>query len=93
MRKEHVSNKQLMESLLNVENALMALSARGMEATSISLLNGRPVIRIARHGSCDQMVAQGKASYVSVGSNTAGRFRQGYFIQNGCRIVWSESLH
>lgn len=93
MRKELSSNTQLMESLHNVENALMALSARGMEATSVSLLNGRPVIRIARHGSCEQMVALGQASYVSVGTNTAGQFRQGYFIQNGCRVIWSESLH
>lgn len=76
-----------------VQSAIMALNAMNTTVHSIMILGSRPVIRIAKNSHCSRMIEEGKASYTHIGHDASGRYRQGTFELDGCRIFWSESLH
>lgn len=89
-----------MKSITNInqqmhylQSAITALNDMDSTVQSIMILGSKPVIRIAKNGHCSRLLAQGKASYIHVGHDGSGRFRQGVFELHGCRITWSESLH
>ncbi|MCX8962167.1 hypothetical protein EHW64_13750 [Erwinia psidii] len=90
---QNAVNADLLTTLNRVEQVVQSLGQRGITVNSVSLLNGRPVIRIQRNGFCERLIREGKAAYVETGHNAGGQFKQGYFMQGGCRVVWSESLH
>ncbi|EFG7849475.1 hypothetical protein EYD79_00890 [Shigella sonnei] len=79
--------------LAQAESVVSALTAQGITVTSIVLRHGSPVIRIIRHEYCEQLVKNGQAISLSTGNHPQGQYRQGMFIQDGCKVVWSESLH
>lgn len=91
---EH-SNLSVLSALQRAERVIHSLAAKGVTIKSILLHQGHPVIRVQPHVFCEQMVAEGKGCYVN--DNTQPRlgakFRQGVFIENGCKVVWSASLH
>lgn len=72
---------------------IKTLSAERIDVRGVSLIGGRPVIRVTPCAFCDRMVREGKASYLEFGANDHGRYRQGQYLVNGCKVVWSESLH
>jgi len=79
--------------IANLNTATAALNAMGATIQSVMILGSKPVIRIARTGFCNKLIENGSASYLQVGHDKHGRYRQGFFERYGCRIVWSESLH
>lgn len=81
------------QQLHHLQSAIAALNAMNSTVQSVMIVGSKPVIRIARNGHCARLLAQGKASYIHVGHDGSGRFRQGVFELHGCRITWSESLH
>lgn len=95
MRKAVTStvNDSVMSALLRAETVILFLTAQGVSVKAVSLRNGQPVIRIARHAWCDRMARAGKARYDHTGHDHKGRFRQGIYTEDGCRVVWSESIH
>ncbi|MCQ4171710.1 hypothetical protein [Hafnia paralvei] len=90
---ESCSNAEFVSALIRAESVVASLSARGITITGIILRQGQPVIRIARHAYCEHMARTGKASYLHFGRSIQGEYRQGIFIQDGCKVIWSESLH
>lgn len=70
-----------------------ALIAERIEVRGVSLIGGKPVIRVKPCAFCERMVHEGKAVYLEFGANAHGRYRQGQYLVNGCKVVWSESLH
>lgn len=72
---------------------IKTLSAERIDVRGVSLIGGRPVIRVTPCAFCERMVHEGKASYLEFGANAHGRYRQGQYLVNGCKVVWSESLH
>ncbi|QYM95033.1 hypothetical protein FGI04_03195 [Dickeya ananatis] len=81
------------EQLSNVQEAMVLLRAMNATVQSVMIKGNKPVIRIARNVHCETMINSGEARYVLVGHASNGHFRQGEFERNGCRIIWSESLH
>ncbi|EOZ4638880.1 hypothetical protein ACQRKX_001827 [Enterobacter cloacae] len=82
--------------VMSMEKASMvikALSAERIEVHGVSLIGGKPVIRVKPCAFCERMVHEGKAFYLEFGANAYGRYRQGQYMVNGCKVVWSESLH
>lgn len=87
------SDNTLVSALYRTEAVVVSLQARGVEVKGIVVREGQPVIRIQRHAMCDYLLTSGKASYIEYGQGKSGKYRQGFFIQDGCRVVWSESIH
>lgn len=87
------ANASLISAMVRAESVILSLSARGITVQSIMFHGGNPVIRINRHAYCDQLTRSGKASYLHFGNGRQGEFKQGVFVQDGCRVIWSESLH
>ncbi|OFC61607.1 hypothetical protein [Candidatus Erwinia dacicola] len=81
------------QQINNVQTAIAALKSMNGTVQSVMIAGSKPVIRIARNNHCARLLAQGKASFIHVGHDGSGRFRQGVFELHGCRITWSESLH
>lgn len=80
------------QQLANLMMAIARLNAMQATVHSVMLLGSKPVIRIARDCHCIRLSDEGKASYSYFGHNRTGRFRQGTFELNSCRVIWSESL-
>ncbi|MGQ3662044.1 hypothetical protein [Citrobacter braakii] len=72
---------------------IKALSAERIDVRGVTLVSNTPVIRVTPCAFCERMVHQGKAFYLEFGANAHGRYRQGQYMVNGCKVVWSESLH
>ncbi|WPU22596.1 hypothetical protein RI049_21610 [Cedecea neteri] len=87
------SNNTLVSALYRTEAVVVDLQARGVEVKGVVVREGQPVIRIQRHTMCDYLLTSGKASYIEYGQGKSGKYRQGVFVQDGCRVVWSESIH
>ncbi|ENP6531209.1 TPA: hypothetical protein VCC33_003453 [Kluyvera cryocrescens] len=87
------SDNTLVSALYRTEAVVVSLQDRGVEVKGIVVREGQPVIRIQRHAMCDYLLTSGKASYIEYGHGKLGKYRQGLFIQDGCRVVWSESIH
>lgn len=83
----------LVSALYRTEAVVIALQARGVEVKGVVVREGQPVIRIQRHAMCEFLLTSGKASYIEFGQGNSGRYKQGIFIQDGCKVVWSESIH
>ncbi|WP_314140378.1 hypothetical protein [Buttiauxella noackiae] len=83
----------LVSALYRTEAVVIALQARGVEVKGVVVREGQPVIRIQRHAMCEFLLTSGKASYIEFGQGNSGKYKQGIFIQDGCKVVWSESIH
>lgn len=83
----------LVSALYRTEAVVIALQARGVEVKGVVVREGQPVIRIQRHAMCEYLLTSGKASYIEFGQGNSGKYKQGIFIQDGCKVVWSESIH
>lgn len=88
-----LSGNALVSALYRTEAVVIALQARGVEVKGVVVREGQPVIRIQRHAMCEFLLTSGKASYIEFGQGNSGKYKQGMFIQDGCKVVWSESLH
>lgn len=75
------------------ECLVSSLVARGADVVSVSVRGGMPVVRINRNAFTDELITDGKASYVYLGCGARGKYKQGVYIQDGCKVVWSESIH
>ncbi|MGC6061317.1 hypothetical protein [Enterobacter kobei] len=81
------------KSMEKASMVIKALSAERIDVRGVSLIGGKPVIRVMPCAFCERMVHEGKAFYFEFGANAHGRYRQGQYMVNGCKVVWSESLH
>ncbi|HAG3149670.1 TPA: hypothetical protein G8O65_003931 [Salmonella enterica] len=81
------------QQISKVCSAIAALNATNTIVQMIMIASGKPVIRITKNSHCAQLLEQGKASYIHIGQDDSGPYRQGVFYLYGCRIIWSESLH
>lgn len=81
------------KSMEKASMVIKALSAERIDVRGVSLIGGKPVIRVMPCAFCERMVHEGKAFYLEFGANAHGRYRQGQYMVNGCKVVWSESLH
>lgn len=70
-----------------------ALSGSGVAVKAVSLINAKPVIRVEHCGYCDKLINEGRAAYLEFGCGIFGKYRQGQFYTNGCKVVWSEPVH
>ncbi|TQS89324.1 MULTISPECIES: hypothetical protein [Limnobaculum] len=89
----YLSNEALISAVIRMKLVMESLSENGVTIKNVMLNGGSPVIRVARCSYCDQMVRDGRAQFVSFGCGPCGHFKQGIFILDGCKVVWSESLH
>lgn len=93
MANPEMLTQSIVSGVYRAECLVSSLVARGADVVSVSLKNGRPVIRINRCSFTEHMINTGKASYFMWGSSGNGKYKQGMFIQDGCKVVWSESIH
>lgn len=83
----------IVSGVYRAECLVSSLVARGADVVSVSVRGGMPVVRINRNSFTTHLIENGKASYVWVGCGTRGKYKQGVYIQDGCKVVWSESIH
>jgi len=87
------SKIDFVREMQKASEVINALSAERIEVRGVSLIGRQPVIRVKPCAFCERMVHEGKAFYLEFGANAHGRYRQGQYMVNGCKVVWSESLH
>ncbi|EDI8720384.1 hypothetical protein L1O59_005102 [Salmonella enterica] len=83
----------IVSGVYRAECLVSSLVARGADVVSVSVRGGMPVVRINRNSFTTHLIENGKASYVWLGCGTRGKYKQGVYIQDGCKVVWSESIH
>lgn len=83
----------VVSGVYRAECLVSSLVARGADVVSVSVRGGMPVVRINRNSFTTHLIENGKASYVWLGCGTRGKYKQGVYIQDGCKVVWSESIH
>ncbi|EBP4585885.1 hypothetical protein VH79_22285 [Salmonella enterica] len=83
----------IVSGVYRAECLVSSLVARGADVVSVSVRGGMPVVRINRNSFTAHLIDNGKASYVWVGCGTRGKYKQGVYMQDGCKVVWSESIH
>ncbi|EAA2983350.1 hypothetical protein HT845_002473 [Salmonella enterica] len=83
----------IVSGVYRAECLVSSLVARGADVVSVSVRGGMPVVRINRNSFTTHLIENGKASYIWVGCGTRGKYKQGVYIQDGCKVVWSESIH
>lgn len=83
----------IVSGVYRAECLVSSLVARGADVVSVSVRGGMPVVRINRNSFTTHLIENGKASYVWVGCEARGKYKQGVYIQDGCKVVWSESIH
>ncbi|EGT7582902.1 hypothetical protein JE599_002233 [Salmonella enterica] len=83
----------IVSGVYRAECLVSSLVARGADVLSVSVRGGMPVIRINRNSFTTHLIENGKASYVWLGCGTRGKYKQGVYMQDGCKVVWSESIH
>ncbi|HGG6754247.1 TPA: hypothetical protein ACJG9G_002289 [Salmonella enterica subsp. enterica serovar Java] len=83
----------IVSGVYRAECLVSSLVARGADVVSVSVRGGMPVVRINRNSFTAHLIDNGKASYVWLGCGTRGKYKQGVYIQDGCKVVWSESIH
>ncbi|EKH1093951.1 hypothetical protein O6L24_004490 [Salmonella enterica] len=86
-------SKSIVSGVYRAECLVSSLVACGADVLSVSIRGGLLVIRINRNAFTDALISNGKASYVWLGNGSRGKYKQGVFIQDGCKVVWSESIH
>lgn len=72
---------------------IKALSGEGVTVKTVTLTGAKPVIRVERCAYCENLIHRGRAAYLEFGCDVSGKYRQGHFYTNGCKVVWSESFH
>ncbi|EIR3453847.1 hypothetical protein LWV97_001888 [Salmonella enterica] len=85
--------QSIVSGVYRAECLVSSLVACGADVLSVSIRGGLLVIRINRNAFTDALISNGKASYVWLGNVSRGKYKQGVFIQDGCKVVWSESIH
>ncbi|ELZ5168222.1 hypothetical protein ACA768_005019 [Salmonella enterica] len=85
--------QSIVSGVYRAECLVSSLVACGADVLSVSIRGGLLVIRINRNAFTDALISHGKASYVWLGNGSRGKYKQGVFIQDGCKVVWSESIH
>ncbi|EDQ5929969.1 hypothetical protein G3K90_003877 [Salmonella enterica] len=83
----------IVSGVYRAECLVSSLVARGADVVSVSVRGGMPVVRINRNSFTAHLIDNGKASYVWLGCGTRGKYKQGVYMQDGCKVVWSESIH
>ncbi|EOV0281263.1 hypothetical protein ACOIP5_000078 [Salmonella enterica] len=83
----------IVSGVWRAECLVSSLVARGADVVSVSVRGGMPVVRINRNAFTDKLITGGKASYVYLGCEARGKYKQGVYMQDGCKVVWSESIH
>ncbi|HIC6420117.1 TPA: hypothetical protein ACW5C1_004881 [Salmonella enterica subsp. enterica serovar Newport] len=83
----------IVSGVYRAECLVSSLVARGADVVSVSVRGGMPVVRINRNSFTAHLIDDGKASYVWLGCGTRGKYKQGVYMQDGCKVVWSESIH
>ncbi|EBR5098929.1 hypothetical protein B2O45_01735 [Salmonella enterica] len=86
-------SKSIVSGVYRAECLVSSLVARGADVVSVSVRGGLPVIHINRSAFTEHLISNGKAAYVFWGCGSRGKYKQGVFIQDGCKVVWSESIH
>ncbi|MDE9466856.1 hypothetical protein [Xenorhabdus bovienii] len=89
----NTQNNKLLSALIQAESVVTALSERGITVLSVMMRDNRPRIHIARHAYCEQLIQDGRASYLYFGQGRQEQFKQGVFNHAGCQVYWSEFLH
>lgn len=93
MANPEMLTQSIVSGVYRAECLVSSLVARGADVVSVSVRGGMPVVRINRNSFTAHLIDNGKASYVWLGCGTRGKYKQGVYIQDGCKIVWSESIH
>ncbi|EGG3068933.1 hypothetical protein MOR33_003149 [Salmonella enterica] len=93
MANPEVVTQAIVSGVYRAECLVSSLVARGADVVSVSVRGGMPVVRINRNSFTTHLIENGKASYVWVGCGIRGKYKQGVYIQDGCKVVWSESIH
>lgn len=93
MANPEMLTQSIVSGVYRAECLVSSLVARGADVVSVSVRGGMPVVRINRNSFTAHLIDNGKASYVWLGCGTRGKYKQGVYIQDGCKVVWSESIH
>lgn len=93
MANPEVVTQAIVSGVYRAECLVSSLVARGADVVSVSVRGGMPVVRINRNSFTAHLIDNGKASYVWLGCGARGKYKQGVYIQDGCKVVWSESIH
>ncbi|EOF6096792.1 hypothetical protein ACK1FP_004298 [Salmonella enterica] len=93
MANPEMLTQSIVSGVCRAECLVSSLVARGADVVSVSVRGGMPVVRINRNSFTAHLIDNGKASYVWLGCGTRGKYKQGVYIQDGCKVVWSESIH
>lgn len=93
MANPEVVTQAIVSGVYRAECLVSSLVARGADVVSVSVRGGMPVVRINRNSFTAHLIDNGKASYVWLGCGTRGKYKQGVYMQDGCKVVWSESIH
>ncbi|MBK5072541.1 hypothetical protein [Limnobaculum xujianqingii] len=88
-----MSETDYLNVLTRVYYAIKELRSHGVTIRTILFNGGKPTIRITRCAYCDRQIENGTALYQSFGCGPCGHYKQGVFMLDGCKVVWSESLH
>ncbi|EJW4857449.1 hypothetical protein OCD12_000144 [Salmonella enterica] len=86
-------SKSIVSGVYRAECLVSSLVARGADVVRVSVRGGMPVIHINCSAFTEHLIRTGKAAYVFWGNGSRGKYKQGVFIQDGCKVVWSESIH
>ncbi|EHU3752997.1 hypothetical protein KY565_002621 [Salmonella enterica] len=86
-------SKSIVSGVYRAECLVSSLVARGADVVSVSVRGGMPVVHINRSFFTEHLIRTGKAAYVFWGCGARGKYKQGVYIQDGCKVVWSESIH
>lgn len=93
MTNPEMLTQSIVSGVYRAECLVSSLVARGADVVSVSVRGGLPVIHINRSFFTEYLIRTGKAAYVFWGCGSRGKYKQGVFIQDGCKVVWSESIH
>lgn len=93
MANPEMLTQSIVSGVYRAECLVSSLVARGADVVSVSVRGGMPVVRVNRNSFTAHLIDNGKASYVWLGCGTRGKYKQGVYIQDGCKVVWSESIH
>ncbi|EHD8421667.1 hypothetical protein JOT19_002536 [Salmonella enterica] len=93
MANPELLTQSIVSGVYRAECLVSSLVARGADVVSVSVRGGLPVIHINRSAFTEHLIRTGKAAYVFWGCGSRGKYKQGVFIQGGCKVVWSESIH
>ncbi len=87
-------NSLMLQAVKKVETVIQELGRRGFAVAGIDMSSpGRPTVRIQTSARCAQLIESGQAAYYSFGQGDIGRYREGQFNLDGCRVVWTENAN